>query len=170
MAAGSHPFPFRTRKLSPPAPMVLGGRLPGRVGRRRISLARAPCACAGGSLRFLPSSRPLAARHRGRPLLVRCVPWPKNQTVQLLGQAVPLRPRAGVGRVHLDATRDRPAGPGAIGARARAGVAADVRRRVRATVGEPPLAGARRVPGPGQRPLDQRFARSLNRGPRWAGG
>jgi len=23
MAEGSHPFPFRTRKLSPPAPMVL---------------------------------------------------------------------------------------------------------------------------------------------------
>ena len=37
MAVGSHPFPFRTRKLSPPAPMVLGRRRPGRVGRRRIS-------------------------------------------------------------------------------------------------------------------------------------
>ena len=37
MAEGSHPFPYRTRKLSPPAPMVLGRRLPGRVGRRRIS-------------------------------------------------------------------------------------------------------------------------------------
>jgi hypothetical protein len=37
---GSHPFPFRTRKLSPSAPMVLGGRLPGRVGRRRISHKR----------------------------------------------------------------------------------------------------------------------------------
>ena len=37
MAAESHPFPFRTRQLSPPAPMVLGGRPPGRVGRRRIS-------------------------------------------------------------------------------------------------------------------------------------
>src|SRR5256885_2815487 len=36
IAAESHPFPFRTRKLSPPAPMVLGGRPPGRVGRRRI--------------------------------------------------------------------------------------------------------------------------------------
>ena len=35
MAAGIHPFPSRTRQLSPPAPMVLGGRLPGRVGRRR---------------------------------------------------------------------------------------------------------------------------------------
>src|SRR3954453_21337018 len=38
IAAESHPFPFRTRKLSPPAPMVLGGRPPGRVGRRRIFL------------------------------------------------------------------------------------------------------------------------------------
>src|SRR3954454_22672317 len=37
IAVGPHPFPFRTRKLSPPAPMVLGGRPPGRVGRRRIS-------------------------------------------------------------------------------------------------------------------------------------
>ena len=37
MAAGKHPFPFRTRQLSPPAPMVLGGRPPGRVGRRRDS-------------------------------------------------------------------------------------------------------------------------------------
>ena len=39
IAVGSHPFPFRTRKLSPPAPMVLGERSPGRVGRRRISHA-----------------------------------------------------------------------------------------------------------------------------------
>ena len=36
MAAGKHPFPSRTRKLRPSAPMVLGGRPPGRVGRRRI--------------------------------------------------------------------------------------------------------------------------------------
>jgi hypothetical protein len=35
MAAGIHPFPSRTRPLSPPAPMVLGGRPPGRVGRCR---------------------------------------------------------------------------------------------------------------------------------------
>ena len=36
IAAGKHPFPFRTRKLSPPAPMVLPGQLGGRVGRRRL--------------------------------------------------------------------------------------------------------------------------------------
>src|SRR6266540_6599845 len=37
IAAGVHLFPFRTEKLSPPAPMVLGGQPPGRVGRRRIT-------------------------------------------------------------------------------------------------------------------------------------
>ena len=42
IATGSHPFPSRTRKLSLSAPMVLGGRPPGRVGRRRISLLSAP--------------------------------------------------------------------------------------------------------------------------------
>ncbi len=35
MAEGSHPFPSRTRQLSPPALMVLGTQVPGRVGRRR---------------------------------------------------------------------------------------------------------------------------------------
>ena len=35
IAEGRHPVPYRTRKLSPPAPMVLPGKLGGRVGRRR---------------------------------------------------------------------------------------------------------------------------------------
>ena len=47
MAAGKHPFPFRTRQLSPPAPMVLGGRPPGRVGRRRDFFDEGPCICRG---------------------------------------------------------------------------------------------------------------------------
>jgi hypothetical protein len=42
MAAGKHPFPYRTRKLRPSAPMVLGGRPPGRVGRRRNFLIESP--------------------------------------------------------------------------------------------------------------------------------
>ena len=33
-----HPFPFRTRKLSSPAPKILGGQLPGKIGRRQIKL------------------------------------------------------------------------------------------------------------------------------------
>ncbi len=36
IAQGQHPFPSRTRKLSPVAPMVLPGRLGGRVGPCRI--------------------------------------------------------------------------------------------------------------------------------------
>jgi hypothetical protein len=41
IAKRSHPFPFRTRKLSSSAPMVLHGRLCGRVGRRRILTQKA---------------------------------------------------------------------------------------------------------------------------------
>ena len=33
IASEIHLFPSRTQKLSPSTPMVLGGRLPGRVGR-----------------------------------------------------------------------------------------------------------------------------------------
>jgi hypothetical protein len=33
MARRSHPFPYRTRKLSFSAPMVVGTRVPVRVGR-----------------------------------------------------------------------------------------------------------------------------------------
>ena len=38
MAKGSHLFPYRTQKVSPSAPMVLGWTRPGRVGRRRIPI------------------------------------------------------------------------------------------------------------------------------------
>src|SRR5262245_35471812 len=37
-AQGPHPFPFRTRQLSPAAPMVLPLRDGGRVGRRQPHL------------------------------------------------------------------------------------------------------------------------------------
>src|SRR5688572_26506197 len=54
IAAGVHLFPFRTEKLSPLAPMVLGGQPPGRVGHRRIDLR--PGAVASG-LFFGPRRR-----------------------------------------------------------------------------------------------------------------
>src|SRR4051812_8041300 len=41
IGSGSHPFPFRTRKLSLIPPMVLRGKLRGRVGRCRHYLPRA---------------------------------------------------------------------------------------------------------------------------------
>ena len=34
-AVGSHPFPSRTRKLSPPAPKILGTSVPGKIGQGR---------------------------------------------------------------------------------------------------------------------------------------
>jgi hypothetical protein len=37
IAVGKHPVTFRTRKLSPPAPMVLHRGRCGRVGRRRTN-------------------------------------------------------------------------------------------------------------------------------------
>jgi hypothetical protein len=40
LAKGSHPFPSRTRKLSPSAPMVLHAQVCGRVGRRPIKLKK----------------------------------------------------------------------------------------------------------------------------------
>ncbi len=40
---GSHPFPFRTRKLSLIPPMVLCGKLHGRVGRCRHYSTKARC-------------------------------------------------------------------------------------------------------------------------------
>src|SRR6516165_7787820 len=39
-AEGLHLFPFRTEKLSPPAPMVLPGTPGGRVGRRPLFVRR----------------------------------------------------------------------------------------------------------------------------------
>src|SRR5690349_10382483 len=42
IARGIHLFPFRTESLSLFAPMVLGGKLPGRVGRRRDTLRKPP--------------------------------------------------------------------------------------------------------------------------------
>src|ERR671925_72855 len=42
MAEGKRPVPFRTRKLSPPAPMVLHPRGCGRVGHRRTQCEEGP--------------------------------------------------------------------------------------------------------------------------------
>ena len=36
IAERTHLFPSRTQKLSSPAPMILGGRLPGKAGRCRF--------------------------------------------------------------------------------------------------------------------------------------
>ncbi len=70
---GSHPFPFRTRKLSPPAPMVLGTWVPGRVGRCRINNAKGGTEKSrpvrvSSSMRYgCPMGKPKGNREKGRP-------------------------------------------------------------------------------------------------------
>src|SRR3989441_6142608 len=54
MAEGKHLFPFRTEKLSPPAPMVLPGRPGGRVGRRPFLLREPRCLTAPGLVLCTP--------------------------------------------------------------------------------------------------------------------
>ncbi len=44
VAVGVHPVPSRTRQLSPPAPMVLGGQPLGRVGHRQGTFFVSPLA------------------------------------------------------------------------------------------------------------------------------
>jgi hypothetical protein len=61
IARGIHLFPFRTEPLSPSAPMVLGERSPGRVGRRRF-LSRPP----RGAAFFAPYPRVSGLTGRGR--------------------------------------------------------------------------------------------------------
>ena len=58
---GPHPIPSRTRKLRPPGPMVLQGKLCGRVGRRRelFGSPRASRCWLGGF--FLPEALPSLA-------------------------------------------------------------------------------------------------------------
>src|SRR5918911_5600545 len=67
-AAGIHLFPFRTEKLSPPAPMVLRGRPRGRVGRRPF---------------FMPGPRPVystSGERKRREDLWRTKSWTKSSS------------------------------------------------------------------------------------------
>src|SRR5690348_10939269 len=48
VAEGERPVPSRTRKLSPPAPMVLHPPGCGRVGRRRHSTCESPAELSAG--------------------------------------------------------------------------------------------------------------------------
>ena len=65
MAKGSHLFPYRTQKLSLSAPMVLGWRRPGRVGRCRIPKRKHPTNV--GCFLFVPGdclfSRSISAKY-----------------------------------------------------------------------------------------------------------
>ena len=125
IAEGRHPVPYRTRKLSPPAPMVLPGKLGGRVGRRRDSSRSA--ASMGGASSFPGPDVPgptCAVAHVPAP----CARWRTTTRNPTAPSALPaLRPEAPAA-----ATRRVPAGvtsrvvpPGVVARPAVAGVRRD---------------------------------------------
>ena len=63
MAKRIHPFPFRTRKLSSSALMVLGGRPPGRVGRCRNKKVKPSFQNGGFNLKIKYSSLAQSVEH-----------------------------------------------------------------------------------------------------------
>jgi hypothetical protein len=106
LARGKHLFPFRTEKLSPSAPMVLGPKGPGRVGRRRFLdatsrpwAARPRLAVLRCERRGLALSAP--ARTVGRPAIAgageSCTPGARGPE--------PLRDACGGGQLAVGGTR-----------------------------------------------------------------
>src|SRR5258706_5048778 len=75
MAEGSHLFPFRTEKLSPPAPMVLPGKPGGRVGCRPLCFDAPVSSDPGASLFSCERNRPYPRERRrtGRSRMGRAV-------------------------------------------------------------------------------------------------
>ena len=116
IAAGVHLFPFRTEKLSPPAPMVLGGQPPGRVGRRRISFERGresgPFSCRQNGRVAIERAQPAHAFRHGRmrgeeagqPLLLeridRCTPVPRRGSPRTARDRSPGRAARAPTRAH----------------------------------------------------------------------
>src|ERR1700742_1902598 len=94
IAKGKHPVPFRTRKLSPSAPMVLRGGPRGRVGRRRAYLKEA-APRNGRAASFLLCGLKLRAETTARwPLQRRrreVAPWPSGVTVTGMTAMIGLR-------------------------------------------------------------------------------
>ena len=76
IAVGKHPVPFRTRKLSPPAPMVLHRRRCGRVGHRRTQTYTGkrrrthPPKKRGAELLLFPSLFIPKSGHRGAYMMM----------------------------------------------------------------------------------------------------
>ena len=81
LARGSHPFPSRTRKLSPSAPMVLHAQVCGRVGRRPIKSRKTPVErlgffvlCLSVRPEFASLSSPRPGRGTPTKVTLSCVP------------------------------------------------------------------------------------------------
>ncbi len=194
IAEGKHPVPSRTRKLSPPAPMVLPGRLGGRVGRCRNILQNGPPARAarsrcprtlgadmpkalsprpGGKSRRPPSApdEPVEGRGRGTPARHEADRGARRDVASLprRGAARARRLRCGRGGGDEGQAAVSPVVVGAGGARARplrAGPMAGVPHR---DEGLPSDGGACR-PEPHHRGLSARARAAGRGGPAGGGG
>ena len=82
MALRIHLFPYRTQKLSSIAPMVLGGRLPGRVGRCRIENSQTSRHHDNENFMMPESERVQTAKTIGKKLKI----FPYSSIAQLAGQ------------------------------------------------------------------------------------
>src|SRR5918993_1570734 len=113
MAEGFHPFPSRTRKLSPPAPMVLGERSPGRVGRRRFLTKKT--ALTGGLLCVFAQVRRQGSPRSPSRIASHGCPRPAQQQ-PTLGERRPGPPpsRPGGGGVGRGARGATPAAPAVV--------------------------------------------------------
>ena len=94
MAEGERPVPSRTRKLSPPAPMVLHSPGCGRVGRRRHQTQGNGPGLRSGTIPFFVRSEPgRRVRRRADLRTVRAIVWSSSAIVGRV------RREAGVARV-----------------------------------------------------------------------
>ena len=73
---GHHPFPSRTRKLSPAGPIVLHAKVCGRVGRRRHKLSRPRCESSVAFFVPQPAHRGEAGNPVLPALIIRLCPIP----------------------------------------------------------------------------------------------
>ena len=160
MAKGKHPVPFRTRKLSPSAPMVLRGGLRGRVGRRRTSFAEGRYHAGSGPRRFVVLCF-AAGPCRPADRIIGCGIADPDAGLGLSGRAFASRPwrtgRGGAAEVRgrvLAGDGSQLAGlAGWPGTRV-------VRKLVRPVTSQPGPAGSWWISVPGQLPLAGRSAQA----------
>ena len=72
LAKRVHPFPSRTRPLSSSAPMILCGRLHGKIGRRRLT--RSAQVFFFSSYRFARSTTKVSIKEKARSLITAPIP------------------------------------------------------------------------------------------------
>ena len=104
MAKGKHPAPFRTRKLSPSAPMVLHVRACGRVGRRRTILCKRAASGRPFSRRGTATLKHLERKLSPCPL---GVPAP-TRAADARTALPPARMAAGAGLAEMEVARTPP--------------------------------------------------------------